>query len=203
MNIVMSMAFKNARGMSFVDIGRAEYCKVGEVWSICLLGPLHTRDWEPLTITLPTLSLVEKAEPVQVCLILCLRDQLSMWMQDGCKVHMDSYMASIGSCFMVTWLIFKNHFMEVGLPQNRETMALQMHTTVELLYFIICENPHEKNQQNSIWLRARSHTASHYTWEPMTTQHGCGGVLERPQNIFFWALTILWSRLLAHMWSGP
>ena len=26
-------------------------------------------------------------------------------MQDGCKVYMDSYMASDGSCFMVTWTI--------------------------------------------------------------------------------------------------
>ena len=29
-------------------------------------GPLHTRDWEPVTITLQALSLVEKAEPLQV-----------------------------------------------------------------------------------------------------------------------------------------
>jgi hypothetical protein len=34
-------------------------------------------------------------------------------MQDGCKVCMDSYMASNGSCFMVTWIIFKNHLLEV------------------------------------------------------------------------------------------
>jgi len=36
-------------------------------------------------------------------------------MQDGCKVYMDSYMASNGSCFMVTWTNFKNHLLEVGL----------------------------------------------------------------------------------------
>ena len=53
------------------------------------------------------LSLVEKLEPVQVCFTLRLRDQRSMWMQDGYKVYMDSYMASIGSCFMVTWIIFQ------------------------------------------------------------------------------------------------
>ena len=65
-------------------------------------------------------------------------------MQDGCKVRMDSYMASNGSCFMVTWTIFKNHLLEVGLTHlNRETMALQMFTTVDLFYFIIRENPHE------------------------------------------------------------
>ena len=64
-------------------------------------------------------------------------------MQDGCKVYMDSYMASNGSCFMVTWTIFKNHLLEVGLTQTREIMALQMLTTVDLLCFIICEDPHE------------------------------------------------------------
>src|ERR1700737_1628746 len=47
-------------------------------------------------------------------------------MQDGCKVYMDSYMASNRSCFMVTLIIFRNHLLEVGLTQNWESMALQM-----------------------------------------------------------------------------
>jgi hypothetical protein len=64
-------------------------------------------------------------------------------MQDGCKVYMDSYMASNGSCFMVTWTLFKNHLLEVGLTQNRETMALQTLTTVGLFYFIMCDDPRE------------------------------------------------------------
>ena len=46
------------------------------------------------------------------------------------KIYMDSYMASNGSWCMVTWIIFKNHLLEVGLTRNRETMALQMLTTV-------------------------------------------------------------------------
>jgi hypothetical protein len=41
------------------------------------LGPLHTRDWKPMTNTLQALSLVGKAEPVQVCFTLRLRDQQS------------------------------------------------------------------------------------------------------------------------------
>jgi hypothetical protein len=65
-------------------------------------------------------------------------------MQDGCKAYTDSYMVSNGSCFMVTWTIFKNHLLEVGLTQNRETMALQTLTTVDLVYFIMCEDPHER-----------------------------------------------------------
>ena len=56
-------------------------------------------------------------------------------MQDGCKVYMDFSMASSVSCFMVTWTIFKNHLLEVGLTQNQETLTLQTPTTVDLLYF--------------------------------------------------------------------
>ena len=73
------------------------------------LGPLHTWDWEPVTITFQALSLVDTAEPVQVLASrYALRDQWSTWMQNGCKVYMDSYMASNGSCCMVTWT--KGHF---------------------------------------------------------------------------------------------
>ena len=39
---------------------------------------------------------------------------------------------------MVTWIIFKNHLLEVGLTQNWEVMALQMFSTIELFYFIMC-----------------------------------------------------------------
>ena len=40
------------------------------------------------------------------------------WMQDGCEVYVDFYVASNGLCFMVTWITFKNHLLEVGLTQN-------------------------------------------------------------------------------------
>ena len=89
-------------------------------------GPLYTRDWEPVTITLQVLSLVEKVELVQVRFTLRFRDQQSLWMQDGCKVYMDSYMASNGSCFMITRIIFQNHLLEIDLTQNRATMALRI-----------------------------------------------------------------------------
>jgi hypothetical protein len=64
-------------------------------------------------------------------------------MRDGCKVYMDFYMASNGSCFMVMWIISNNHLLEVGLTQNQETMALRTLTTVGLFYFIMDEDPHE------------------------------------------------------------
>ena len=56
-------------------------------------------------------------------------------MQDGCEVYMDFYVASNGSCFMVTWTIFKNHLLETSLTQNQETMALCTLTIVGFFYF--------------------------------------------------------------------
>jgi hypothetical protein len=104
----------------------------------------HPRDWEPMTITPQALSMVGKAEPVQVRFTLRLRGQQSRWMQDGCKVHTESCMTSNGSCFMVTWTFFKNiHLSKVGPTQNRETMELRMFTTADLFYFIMCEDHYE------------------------------------------------------------
>ena len=52
-------------------------------------------------------------------------------------------MASNGSCFMVTWTIIKTYLLEVDLTQDRETVILQTLTTVDLFYFIMCEDLHE------------------------------------------------------------
>ena len=65
--------------------------------------------------------------------------------------------------------------------QNWETMTLRMLTTVGLFYFIIVWGPTWiEIHWNTSWLMARSHMASHYTWESMTTLHDFGGVLEWP-----------------------
>jgi hypothetical protein len=125
-----------------------------------------------MTSPLQALSLVEKGEPVQVCFTLRLRDHWSEWMQDGCKVYIYSYMTSNGSCFMVTWTLFKNHLLEVGLTQNRETMTLRTVTIVELFFYIMCEEPAWiEIHCNNIWLRAQPRMTSHYTWESVTTLH--------------------------------
>ena len=64
-------------------------------------------------------------------------------MQDGCKVYMDFYMTLNESCFMVTWTLFENHLLEVGLTQNWETMAFRTLKNVDLFYLIMVEDPHE------------------------------------------------------------
>ena len=129
---------------------------------------------------------MEKVEPVQVRFTLGLRDQRSMWMQDGCNVYMDSYMASNGSCFMVTLIRFKKHLLKIGLAQNWDIMALRMLTTRWfILFYHVRGHAWIKIHWNSSWLRTRSHMTLHYTWGSVTTLHGFGGVLGQPLDTFF------------------
>ena len=54
-------------------------------------------------------------------------------MQDGCEVYMDSYMASNGSCFMVTWTLFKNYLLPnlvIFLALNRVWLGVASRTTI-------------------------------------------------------------------------
>ena len=97
-----------------------------------------------MTITLRALSLVEKAEPVQVRFTLRLRGTNGV-----CECKMD-----VKSTWIPTWhqmnhvlwslgLFSKTIFLEVGLTQNRETMALLMLTTVACIYlFLSCVMSH-------------------------------------------------------------
>ena len=171
-----------------------------------ILGPLHTRDWEHVTITLQQLSLVEKAELVQVRFTLRLRDQRSMWMQDRCKVHIDSCMASNDSCFMVTWTMFKKPPLGGRLntkPGDHGT--LNTHNNWFILFYHAWGPAWIEIHWNCIWLRAWSHMASHYTWGSVTTLlHNVGGCVGTAfGHSSFLGLTISWSWLLARVWSGP
>ena len=115
-----------------------------------------------------------------------------MWLQDGCKLYMDSYMASNGSCFMVTWIAFKNQLLEVGLTQKRETMAVQMLTTVDLFDFIICENPHEQKIVEIAFNRGPGHIRLHTTLEGLWPHYMILEVSwDDPLDTFFWALSTL------------
>ena len=64
------------------------------------LGPLHTRDWEPVTSIFQALSLVGKVELVQVRFTLRSRDRQSMWMQDG---------SLYGFLHGIKWIMFHGH----------------------------------------------------------------------------------------------
>ena len=96
-------------------------------------------------------------------------------------IWVDSYMASTGSCFMVTRNVSKDHFMEVGRTQNRETMALRTLTTVDLILFYHVWGPAWiETHWNIIRSAARSHMTSHYIWGLVTTLQDLRGVLGRP-----------------------
>ena len=125
-------------------------------------------------------------------------------MEDGCKVYMESYVASNGSRFMVTWIIFEHHILQVCRTQILGDHVTWNLTNVELLYFLMCEDlTWIEVRWNSIWLTAQSHMTSCYTWGPVATLHDFGSVVGRPLDTFFWALIISWSRLLGRVYSGP
>ena len=44
---------------------------------------------------------------------------------------------------MITWIIFQNHLVEVGLTQNQKAMALRTLTTADFFYSIMYENLRE------------------------------------------------------------
>ena len=135
------------------------------VWSLAYreLGPLHTRDCEPVIITLQALLLVEKGGTG-------LTSHYA-WGTNGvseCKMDVKSAWIStwhwMYHVFMVTWIIIKNHLLEVGLIQNQETITFWTLTTVDLFYLIMWEDPVWIGiHWNSIWLKAQSHMTSHYS----------------------------------------
>ena len=165
-------------------------------------GPLHTCDWEPTTITLQALSLVEKAELVQVCFTLSLSDQRSMWMQDGCKVYKDSFMASNGSCFVVTWTIFKKPPLG-GRPNTRsgDHGTMNAHNHWFIIFYRAWGPTWIDIHWNSIWFWP-SYIWLHTTLEDPWPHYMIWRVLGQPLDAFFWALTISWSWPLARMWNG-
>ena len=147
--------------------------------------------------------ILDKAQTVQVRFTLRLRDQRSMWMQVGCKVYMDSYMASNGPCFMVTWTTFRNHLLEVGLNTKPGD---HWHNRWLVLFYHVWGPTWIEIHRNSIWLRAQSHMISLYTCKSMTALHDFGGVLGRPSDTFFFALSQFHARALgskaSYIWTN-
>ena len=126
-----------------------------------------------------------------------------MRMQDGCHVYMISFMALNGSCFMVTWTIFKNHLLEVGLIQNRETMALRTFTTIDLFYYTMREDQHEQKFIERAFDWGLDHIWLHITLENLWPHYMILKVSwDGLSTLSFWTFTIPWSRLLDCVWSG-
>ena len=86
-------------------------------------------------------------------------------------------MASNRSCFMVTWIGFKNHLLEVGLTYNLEIMVLRMLSAVD--YSILsCARTHLNINSVKYYL-VEGMVTYDFTLplRIMTTLHDFGGVL--------------------------
>ena len=119
-----------------------------------------------------------------------------MWMWDGCKVYMYSYMASNGPWFMVTWTILKNDLFEVGLTKKLgDHDTLNAHNHWFILFYRVWGFARIEIHWDSIWLRATTpeDPQPHYMfWRCFGTTFGeC-----------LWTLTNSWTWLLAHVGSG-
>jgi hypothetical protein len=131
----------------------------------------------------------QKAELVQVRFTRRLRDQRSMWMQDGCKVCMGTFLRGI------KWIMFYahlDHFQKPLLEGMPNTKPLGDHGTPNahncwfiLLVYHAWGPAWIEIHWGSIWLRAQFHMTSLYTWGSMITLHDFGGVLGQPLDTFF------------------
>ena len=74
-------------------------------------------------------------------------------MQDGCKVYTDPYVASHGSRFMVTWIIFKNLLLEVVLTLNQDHGTSNSHNRWFILFYNAWGLAWIKFHWKNSWLR--------------------------------------------------
>ena len=89
-----------------------------------------------------------------------------------CKMDVKSTCRRMDHVSWVTWTMFKNHLLEVGLTQNRETVALRMLTNCWfILSYHVWRPACLEIHWNSIWLRAQSHMTLKYTRGGVTTLH--------------------------------
>ena len=94
--------------------------------------------------------------------------------------------------------------LEVVLTQKWETTALRTLSTIDIILSNhVWEPAWIEIHGNSIWVRARLHTIHLRIHYHITWFWRCVGRDGGLWTLFFWALTISWSRLLARVWSGP
>ena len=98
---------------------------------------------------------------------------------------MDFSMVSNGSFFMVTWIVFKNHLLEIGLNKPRDHGTPKSHNNWFITFYHLWGPRMNRTPWNSIWLRSRSHMIWHYNWGHVTTLQDFGSVWGRPLDTPF------------------
>ena len=114
-----------------------------------------------------------------------------MWMRDGCKILHGLHHA-------IKWFMFHGRldYFHKPLLGGRSWHSERSQPLIYSIFYHVQGPAWIEIHWNSIGLRARSHMTSHYTWGSVTTLHDFGGVLGRPLDTFFRALTISWSQLM-------
>ena len=151
----------------------------------CFLGPLHTRDWGPVTSTLQPLSLLERRSRSEFA-------SHYAWGTTGVsKCKMD-----VKCTWILTWHQMDHVSWSLGLflkPPLRSRPNIKLgnhgfsksHNHWFILFYHVW-GPHiNRNSLKYNWLRACSHNTSHYTWGHVTTLPDFGSALGEPLNIFF------------------
>jgi hypothetical protein len=119
-----------------------------------------------------------------------------MWMQDGCKVYMDSYMASNGSCFMDT--IQKPPLKDRSNTKPGDHDTLNVHNRWFILFYHVWRPLHGWKFIKIAFDWGPSHIWLHTTLKDPWPHYK---ILGRPLETFFWAPTkdITWARVC----TGP
>ena len=117
-----------------------------------------------------------------------------MWMQDRHKVYTVSYTAPNGSCFVDTWTILQKPPLGGGRPNTKpgDHGTPKAHNCWFVLSYHAWGPAWIEIHWTSIWLRAQSHTTSHYTSGSVTTLlRDFGGCLETTFGHFSFGLSQL------------
>ena len=164
----------------------------------CYLGPLHTWDWEPVTIILQALSLVEKVEPGSKFASHCAWG--SNWV---CECKMDV-------TWIPTWHPMNYVSWSLGLYSQTTSCMSTYHKTRRpwhfehsqlLIYSILACMRTRMNGHSLTWHLVESMIAYDFTLHLRVRDHTrwclevCWDGLWTPT--FLCALRIAWSRLLA------
>ena len=178
---------------TYVHAFIAECSKVDKSYSNTSLRAT-SRDWEPMTLTLHALSLVEIKGGAGTSLLHTTLEGPTEYVNGKMDAKF-TWIPTWHHMDHVAWHL--DYFQKSPFGDRPKTKPgdhgiLNAHNHWFILFYHVWGLAWIAIHWDSIWLRDRSHMAS---------LHDFRGVLGWPLDNFFWALTILCSRLLARAWS--
>ena len=148
-------------------------------------GSLHTRDWEPVTITLSSTLIGGKGGAGPSLLHTTLEGPMEY-------VNARWAWSQHGFLHGIEWIMFHGHLNYFQRPSLGGWLDTKLgdHGTPNaynrwfILFYHVWGPTWIETHWNSIWLGAQSHMTSHYTWGSVTTLLDFKGVLGWPFGLF-------------------